>query len=179
MTIKKRNPWTSAEVPVRRAYPFDSLTRDLGRLFNLPLGMPLNLPSSMLVGANQDWPESWGTMEAGFSPRMDMSETDTSIIVSVELPGMSTDDIEVTLSAGTLTITGEKSRETGTTETEVTEIGDYRTERFFGSFRRTIALPVEVNTEGLSASFENGVLVVTMAKAVAKEETFKIDVKAA
>jgi len=198
MTIRKQNPWAISEVPVRRAYPFDSLTRDLCRLLNMPFGMPFDLPMSMRLSANQDWPETWGAMESAFSPRMDLTETDTSIIVSAELPGMSVDDIEVTLSAGTLTIKGEKMRESGsmpdktireagetktdvakTAPTDPTEVGDYHTERFFGSFRRTIALPAEVDTEGIAASFENGVLTVTMAKEAARDETLKIDVKAA
>jgi HSP20 family protein len=166
MTIRDLMHWGDRKVPVRRAYPFGSLTRDMNRLFDAPMGFPFTV--------GHGWPDVWGTTDEVFNPRMDLTETDTTMRVSAELPGMTVDDIDVTLSAGTLTIKGEKTRETSSEEE-----GDYHTERYFGSFRRAIALPAEVDTEGVAATFDKGVLTVTMAKAEAKEETHKIEVKAA
>jgi len=166
MSIFKKTPRHEKDVAVRRAYPFGSLTRDMTRLFDMPMGFPFTV--------GHDWPEDWGTKGEVFNPRMDLTETDTIMRVTAELPGMTADDIDVTLSAGTLTIKGEKTRETRSEEE-----GDYHTERYFGSFRRTIALPAEVDAKGVAATFENGVLSITMAKAAAKEDTVKVHVKAA
>jgi len=76
-----------------------------------------------------------GLVTGDFMPRVDVSETDKVIKVTVELPGMNEDDIDLTLSRDSLTIRGEKKE-----ESEENEIDSYRMERCYGSFSRVIPL---------------------------------------
>ena len=96
---------------------------------------------------------------ARFGPAVDVAESDKEYRVSVELPGMTRDDIEVTISEGRLVVTGEKKRE------HKEEGEDYlRVERSYGSFHRTIPLPASVDQSAVEASFKGGVLTVRLPK---------------
>lgn len=111
--------------------------------------------------------------DAGFSPSMDVSETDQQFEVTAELPGLDAKDLEVTLTDGVLTIRGEKKSES---RDEDKERNHYRLERSYGAFRRSLQLPPEADAEQVSASFDKGVLRVTIAKkAEAGQTTRKID----
>ena len=99
--------------------------------------------------------QDWDT----FSPRVDVSETDSEIVVSAELPGLDDEDIEVNLARGLLTISGEKKQ-----EKEKKGRNYYRVERSYGSFQRSVALPAEVDTSKVDAVFKKGVLTVTLPK---------------
>lgn len=94
-----------------------------------------------------------------FVPHVDVVDTDKEIKVSAELPGMDDKDIEVTLNADTLTIRGEKKE-----EKEEKGKDYYRSERSYGSFMRTVPLPLTIETEKVSASFAKGVLTVKLPK---------------
>ena len=93
------------------------------------------------------------------TPRVDITESDKHVRVTAELPGVAEKDVEVFLEDGALTIRGEKREEKDTKEG-----GVHRLERSFGSFQRRIPLPVEVQDEGVNATFKNGVLTVELAK---------------
>ena len=93
-------------------------------------------------------------------PRVDVRETEEDIVVSAELPGMTKDDVQVTVENGVLTISGEKKQE----REEKKEGGYHVTERCYGKFERAFALPRSVDQENVKAKFENGVLDVTLAK---------------
>ena len=111
---------------------------------------------------------------ASFSPSVDIKESDKDIKVLAELPGMDDKDIDVSLSRDSLTIRGEKKE-----EKEDKGKNYYRMERSYGSFARTIPLPVEVDTDKAKAEFKKGVLTVTLPKtAKAIKETKKVSVKA-
>ncbi len=106
-------------------------------------------------------------------PKVDITETDDEIIVSAELPGLDEKNIEVLLSRDTLTIKGEKKEEIEDKKKNYRHV-----ERSYGAFQRTIALPSEIETEKVSATFKKGVLVVTLPKTMeAKKEVKKIAVK--
>ena len=107
-----------------------------------------------------------------FSPRMDVSETDKEIVVSAELPGLADEDIDVSLSLGMLTISGEKKQ-----EKEKKGRNYYHVERSYGSFQRSIPLPAEVDTNQVDAVFKKGVLTVTLPKTGAAQAGKKIAVK--
>jgi HSP20 family protein len=94
-----------------------------------------------------------------FMPRIDVSETDAEIKVYVEVPGMDEKDIKVMLGNNMLTISGQKEA-----EKEDKDRRYHRIERSFGSFRRDIPLPVEVDEEKVAATFSKGVLTVTLPK---------------
>ena len=109
------------------------------------------------------------------SPAMDLTENGSSYALRMEVPGIDPGRIEVKLSNGTLLVSGEKTEE----ETEQGE--DYHlSERRWGSFRRSLRLPEDVDRDKIEASCANGVLTVKLPKsaaAIAAEKT--IDVKAA
>ena len=109
-----------------------------------------------------------------FSPDIDVVENDKEIRISAELPGMEEKDIEVSLNRDSLSIKGEKKE-----EKEDKGKGYYRMERSYGSFSRTIPVPVEVETDKVEAKFKKGVLNITLPKtAKAVAETKKIPIKA-
>lgn len=95
-----------------------------------------------------------------FSPRVDISDDVNALTINAELPGISKDDVKITVNEdNVLTIRGEKKRE------EKTEDKNYmRVERSYGSFTRSFALPDTVDSENVSASFKDGVLTISMAK---------------
>ncbi|MFP3870600.1 MAG: Hsp20/alpha crystallin family protein [Syntrophobacteria bacterium] len=115
-------------------------------------------------------PEKWPT-EREWVPSFDVSETDSEIIVKVELPGMDVKDIDITLTDGVLTIQGEKKR-----EDEDKKENYHRIERTSGSFCRRISLPVELKNEAIDATYKDGVLTVSLPKAE-EQKPRKIDVK--
>lgn len=109
----------------------------------------------------------------GNFPEIDVKETEKEIKVSAEIPGIEEKDVEVLLSADSLTIKGEKRE-----EKEERGQSYYHSERRFGSFSRTIPLAVEIEADKVSAEFKNGVLNVTIPKAdKARVEVKKIPIK--
>jgi len=106
-------------------------------------------------------------------PTLDMYEEKNEVIVKAEIPGMSKEDIEITLSDSILTLKGEKKK-----EEEVKEKDYYRCEREYGSFLRTVELPAEVKTEGAQAVLKNGILEVRLPKSEgAKKKEVHVAVK--
>jgi len=97
--------------------------------------------------------------ELGPSPAVDVTETEGEYKVSVELPGLTKDDIEVTLEEGRLTITGEKKEEKREERQNF-----LRVERSYGSFSRTIPLASSVKEDAVEAAFKDGVLSILLPK---------------
>jgi HSP20 family protein len=109
------------------------------------------------------------------SPAVEISEDDASYKVTAELPGMSEKEIEVAVSDGMLTLKGEKRQ-----EKEQKDKNFYLSERSYGSFQRTFAVPENVDRDKIAADFAKGVLTISMPKtAKAMEQQKKIEVKAA
>jgi HSP20 family protein len=95
-----------------------------------------------------------------WSPALDIAERDDAYVVTAEIPGLRPEDIQVTLEDGALSISGERKQEK--------ESGDerfHRVERSYGAFRRMITLPSQVRSDGVEASYDNGVLKVVVPKA--------------
>ena len=116
----------------------------------------------------------FGRKPETFTPRIDVVDTDKEIKVSAELPGLDEKDIDVSLTKESLTIKGEKRE-----EKEEKGKDYYRSERSYGSFTRTIPLPLEIDTDKVAASFKKGVLTVTLPKTKqAINEARKVAVKA-
>lgn len=110
-----------------------------------------------------------------FGPSTDVTETDKSVNVSVELPGMTEEDIDISLSGNTMTIRGEKK-----IEHEEERKGVYMSERHYGSFHRTVPLPAGVDPDKAEATYKNGVLTVSLPKTEEALASIKrIPVKAA
>ena len=100
-----------------------------------------------------------GQLFTGWSPALDLYESGDQFVAVVELPGMRKEDIDISLHDGTLTISGERKRESNNSETA------QRTERYVGTFRRSIALPTRVDPSKVSAIYQDGILKVTLPKA--------------
>jgi HSP20 family protein len=159
MAITDLIPWRRQEPTRREESELTRFERDMDRMFE-----------RFFRGSSlAPFGETWGA----FSPSVDVVETDDQIKVSAELPGLEDKDIEVSLDRGVLTISGEKSEE----HREERE-NYYRAERTYGSFRRAIPLPTEVNEDEIEAIFQNGVLTITMPKAEKVEGQKRISVKA-
>jgi HSP20 family protein len=97
---------------------------------------------------------------AAFSPAIDIAVKKDNVVVRADLPGLSRDDVSVTLQDNYLTIRGEKKQ-----ETEQKETNYFVSERVYGAFARTIELPVVVDASKIEARFKDGVLQVTLPKA--------------
>jgi HSP20 family protein len=161
MDLKNLIPFGKKNLQVRREEdnPFAMMQREMNRVFD---------------AINRNWglgafPEFTGS----FMPRLDVTEDTNVFMVTAELPGMSEKEIDLSISGDTLTIRGEKK--------EVKEDKNknyYYSERSYGNFMRSIPLLQQVDTNKVSASFNKGVLTITLPKtAAAMESTKKIDVK--
>ena len=107
-----------------------------------------------------------------WAPALDISERKDAYVVTVEVPGVNADDLDITLEDGLLTIQGERQFTQESTEQQF-----HRVERRYGTFRRSITLPSQVQGDAIEASFENGVLEVVVPKAE-EAKPKKISVKA-
>ena len=107
------------------------------------------------------------------TPRLDVTETETDYRVSAELPGVDEKDIELSVDDGVLVLKGERK-----VEEEDRARKAYRREQFYGRFHRAVTLPSEVDVEGTTAAFKNGILEVTLPKAEGSKP-HKISVRAA
>lgn len=146
------------DISIRRAeeqeHPVYSLQREMNRIFDdffragdTPFGPSLDL-----------FPLS--TFErTAVTPRIDVQETEKELRILAELPGMSDKDIDLSLTKDMLTISGEKKQ-----ETEQNSKGWHCKERSYGTFKRAIPLPCEVDQACCTASFKNGVLRVSLSK---------------
>jgi HSP20 family protein len=102
---------------------------------------------------------------ASWFPELDVFERDQRLVTKVDLPGMKKEDVKVEVTDGHLTISGE--RKTGLEEKKDQY---YRSEREYGSFCRTVALPEGVKLEDVKATFADGVLEVSIPLPVRVEE---------
>jgi HSP20 family protein len=162
MSLRELIPFTKKSVPVKRDLenPFSLLRHDMDTLFN-----------DLFRGVEME--PFLGRHDARFSPNVDITESEKEIRVSAELPGMNEKDIDITLNHDSLTIKGEKKE-----EKEDRGKDYYRMERTYGTFCRTIPVPVEVETDKVNAHYRKGILTITIPKsAKALEEKKKITVK--
>ena len=108
-------------------------------------------------------PSMWRRLpleERGRAPALDIFEKNDRFVVKAEIPGMKEDDIDVSVIGDTLTIKGECKA-----EKEVKEEDYYCCERSYGSFSRSIALPSSVDAKKIEASYEDGILEISLPKA--------------
>lgn len=127
--------------------PFRSLQTEIDRVFN-DFNRGFGLP-----GLTE------GVAGSGLAPRIDVSETNGAVEITAELPGVSEDEVDVTLVDDVLTIKGEKK-----SETEDKQKNYHLIERSYGAFRRAIRLPYEVDPKKVEARFDKGVLKVVLPK---------------
>ncbi len=104
----------------------------------------------------------WDEFEAvgEWAPKLDFSETKDAYLVKAEVPGVEQKDISVQIQNQVLTLKGEKHK-----EKEEKDEKYHRVERSWGAFTRTLALPMGVETEKVSATFKDGLLTIKLPKA--------------
>jgi HSP20 family protein len=114
----------------------------------------------------------WLTTRTGFLPTTDLVETENQFEVTVDLPGLKPEEVNVELKNGELWISGKR-------EEEKEEKGKtyHRIERRHGEFRRVLPLPHTINEKKIEAKFESGVLRITVPK-TEEAKTKHIEVKA-
>ena len=170
MVIHEMIPWKKDRhnVAVRTGqqdYPLTALQRRMNRMFDDFFGDFGDLAAGPLGILTRTG--------ASFMPRMDVSETDKDITITAELAGMDEKDVEVTLQDDVLTIKGEKK-----TERDEKDQRSFVSERSYGTFSRSIALPDGVETDSIDASFKRGVLTVRLTKLPVEEpKAKKIEIK--
>ena len=150
--------------------PFDTLRREVDRLFEdftlIPFRLPLRRP---MFHFEPFWQaDSWVA-----HPAIDLVERDNAYELTAEMPGLNQKNIEVDVANGVLTVKGQKE------EDKVEKKQDYHLrERRFGSFTRSIRIPETVDADKIEATFKNGVLNVTLPKKPeAQKPVKKIEVK--
>ena len=122
-----------------------ALQNEMGRWMNQLTGSPV-------PGGGNGQSSTW-------MPAVDVWETESELVLSFDLPGISEDKISVELEDNVLTVSGERER-------AHEHSGDrfYRYERRFGTFTRTVTLPQGVNEEAIKADYRDGVLEIRVPK---------------
>ncbi|PSN12614.1 molecular chaperone [filamentous cyanobacterium CCP5] len=126
-----------------RWHPFrevESLQREMNRLFD-------SFSPAQLSEGN------------GFMPAAEISETDSAVDLRIEVPGLQPEDIDIQVSADSVTISGERKSETKTEEDGVT-----RSEFHYGSFQRVVPLPSRIENNNVQAEYKDGILKLHMLK---------------
>ncbi len=132
----------------RALNPFEEMDRMFDGFFPRRWMQPFHL----------DMPH-WPEIPELKAPRVDIIDRETEIVVKAELPGVAKDDIDVSMTDNSVTIKGRSSHE------EKEEKGNYyRCEISRGSFSRTVPLPAEVNADKAKATFNDGILELTIPK---------------
>ena len=135
---KKRDLWSNP------FDGFDNFQNEISNFFR---------PMSKLFGKDD------GLFESEWSPSIDVYDSDNELMVKADIPGLKKEEIDVSIHDGILTIKGEKKM-----EDEVNEENYFRSERFYGSFTRSIQLPTEVERDKVTATYKDGVLELKLPK---------------
>ena len=115
------------------------------------------------------------THATAWVPTADIFARGQDLVIRVELAGVEEDDVDVTLSGGMLTVSGERR-----SDLDEREVSFYTRERFYGAFRRSMNLPEGVGEDRIGATFENGMLEISITDAfatAAPEEPRRIRIK--
>lgn len=136
------------------------IQKDISRMFRRAFGATESLT---------DW------LKAGrWLPALDVFSRDNNLIIRAEIPGVEPDQVDVSITDNTLTISGERKQEEKIEEKDV-----YMMESSYGKFRRSLSLPREVKPEEIKASFSNGILEVVIPQAApeVKPKHVKVEIK--
>lgn len=191
MKLDKLNPWNwfkhedglnahSDQVPIQHrdvTMPMNAgsdlfwpLHREMDRLFDSAFrSFGLSPMQPGLLDATQRLSDRL----PAFKPQLDVSGDDDRYEITLDLPGMKQDDIQVEVQDRTLTIKGEKE-----TKTERDDREYFSVERSFGSFQRTLALPEDASANDIQASMKDGVLTLTVPReAIVDKDVKRIEIR--
>lgn len=125
---------------------------------NFPLGS-LREEFDNLLSRFGDWEGQWASQM--LSPSLDVAESNGTIDVTMDVPGMKAENIDIQVLGNRLTISGERKEEK---EEKGNGKSYHRIERHMGAFSRTVGLPCEVDESKVDASYQNGVLKIRLPK---------------
>lgn len=148
---KRPTPQTRTWLP----RPFQAIREEVEELVNQALGES----------------EPWNFSRL-FAPSLDLSETDATLEVRMDLPGLKPEQVDVQVSGNLLTVSGERKE-----EREEKGRAFHRMERRCGSFARTVSLPCPVKEDKVDAQYRDGVLTITLPK-TDEAKSHKVKVKA-
>jgi len=149
MVFRRGNSW----------YPVHQFRDEMDRLVSNFFGPQTN-------GGNA--PSRWGVAPAGF-PALNVWEDGDTLYVEAELPGVKSEDIDVSVVGSDLTIRGHRNAQTAE------GVAYHRQERAIGEFARVLRMPAEVDSAKVEASLSNGVLLLKLPKAeAAKPKKIKV-----
>lgn len=162
MSVRDLIPWgrSSGQTP--------SIYRDDGRSSFVSLHHEVNRLFDDVFRSLDSRLPSLGSLSAfhGGWPSVEISETETELRVTAEVPGLDEKDIEILLDDDVLTLRGEKRSETEDTQKQFSE-------RYYGRFERRIPLGYEVEADKVDAKFKNGLLTVTLPKTAKAQSQVK------
>ena len=162
MANRDLTPWRRGGAPIFGGDPFLGFRREMDRLFD-----------DFFAPAEARSFGSPAQAERALMPSIDVHESEKAYTVTAELPGIDPKDVELDLRDNALAIRGEKRSES--TEEEG---GRRYAERSYGRFERVIPLPVEVDSEKVEASCDNGVLKIVLPKnAQLRDKTRRIEIR--
>ena len=120
---------------------------------------------------DETWARPFGRSEREFRLPLDVYTTPSEIVLTANVPGLKSEEVEVTLEGDTLTLRGEF-------KPPMENVDYIFQERPYGKFSRTLTINVPVEHEKVEAAFENGVLTITLPKAeAARPKTIKVETK--
>ncbi len=176
MNLQKLNPWNwfkhensetddSVQIPLHREeasrsslptwqqpeqHPVMQLQQQIDRLFN-DVFSAFGMPSRRLTPVQAGWPSS--APGIGWRPHIDVSGDDSHYEITLDVPGLSENDLSIELKEDILVISGQKGEKT---EQKMKQF--YRVERSYGAFQRTLSLPADATADDIKASLKDGVL---------------------
>jgi len=140
---------------------------------------PVGNMSSLRKNMDRPWDRLSGEIPlakafgGSWLPSIDVSETKDSFVVKADLPGLAAKDVNISIKGDVLTLKGEKKAEAQEKDEQF-----YCIERYSGSFRRVLQLPSGVKADKVEATFDKGVLKVTLPKATeTKKKIIKVKIK--
>ena len=108
----------------------------------------------------------------GGEPKVDIIQNETEIVVKADVPGVKKEDINVMVTEDTITLRGEVK-----SDFEDKKDNYFHSERFYGTYSRTLPLPALVDSDKASAKFAEGVLTITIPKATKSEKGHVVDIQ--
>ncbi|HDP97587.1 MAG TPA: Hsp20/alpha crystallin family protein [bacterium] len=133
MNLSSYNPWMD----------FDSLHRAIDELFNQFSDRPTSDVEEISTGY----------------PPADIKETKDNFFITAELPGLRREDVKISMSDKTVTISGEKKADAAKEEER-----RHRSERMYGTFQRSFSIPANIDQNHIKANFKDGVLTIKLPK---------------
>ena len=130
-------------------HEMDALQKDMNRMFEA------------LASNNQN------SMRQSFMPLAEMEQTEDAVYLKVEVPGMNVDDLDVQVTREAVMITGERKSESRSQKNGMKRLCgavSFRTEFRYGSFQRTIPLPIPVDNERVNGDYQDGILTLELPK---------------